>query len=150
RHAAGLGRLVGRSRSPDAWRPRSIGHSHIAAAATTQVITPRRTRLVRVPDLHDFRDALRALTAISDSELGIRQQANPESRMPNPVVVVPTRAAARHAERLVGTAAEFVTRDELYDKLHGRLAHPPRRLTSLEREVIAGRAAREAAADEEL
>jgi RecB family exonuclease len=114
------------------------------------VITPRRTRLVRVPDLHAFRDALRALTAIGDLGFGIRHQANPESRIPNPLVVVPTRAAARHAARLVGTDASLVTRDELYDRLHARLAHPPRRLTSLEREVMAGRAARDAAAGEEL
>jgi RecB family exonuclease len=123
------------------------------------VITPRRTRLVRVPDLHAFRDALRALAeGIWDSGLGIREPANPEanpkanpkSQIPNPFVVVPTRAAARNAQRLIGAGAELVTRDELYDRLHAGLAHPPRRLTSLEREVMAGRAARVAAESEEL
>jgi RecB family exonuclease len=63
---------------------------------------------------------------------------------------VPTRAAARHAQWLVGTEAELVTREELYDRLHARLPDPPRRLTALEREVIAGRAARAAATGEEL
>jgi len=106
------------------------------------VITPRRTRLVRVPHLHAFRDALRALAA--------NPETNPESRVPNPLVVVPTRAAARHAQRLVRTEADLVTRDELYDRLYARLASPPRRLTSLEREVLAGRAAREAASGEQL
>jgi RecB family exonuclease len=43
-----------------------------------------------------------------------------------------------------------VTRDELYDLLHARLATPPRRLTALERDVIAQAAARDAAAGEEL
>jgi RecB family exonuclease len=57
------------------------------------------------------------------------------------VVVVPTRAAAR----LLGTG---VTRDELYDVLHARLANPPPRLTGLERDVMAQTAARRVAARE--
>jgi RecB family exonuclease len=52
---------------------------------------------------------------------------------------VPTRGAAR----LLGTGA---TRDELYDLLHARLSDPPRRLTALERDVMAQAAARAAAA----
>jgi len=52
---------------------------------------------------------------------------------------VPTRSAAR----LLGTG---VTRDELYDLLHARLSSPPRRLTALERDVMAQAAARAAAA----
>jgi ATP-dependent helicase/nuclease subunit B len=42
--------------------------------------------------------------------------------------------------------ADVVTREELYDTLHGRLAAPPRRLTALERDVMAQAAARAAAA----
>ena len=42
--------------------------------------------------------------------------------------------------------ADVVTRDELYDRLHGRLADPPRRLSPLERDVMAQAAARAAAA----
>ena len=42
--------------------------------------------------------------------------------------------------------ADAVTRDEMYDRLQGRLADPPRRLTSLERDVMAQAAARATAA----
>src|SRR5207245_10109016 len=45
-----------------------------------------------------------------------------------------------------GDGPFFVTRDELYDLLHARLANPPRRLTALERDVIAQAAARASAA----
>ena len=83
------------------------------------MITPRTTRLVRVSDLHAFRQAITSLAGAG-------------------VVVVPTRGAAR----LLGTG---VTRDELYDLLHARLANPPRRLTALERDVMAQTAARRAA-----
>jgi hypothetical protein len=40
---------------------------------------------------------------------------------------------------------DAVTRDELYDRLHARLDSPPRRLTALERDVMAQAAARRAA-----
>jgi hypothetical protein len=46
---------------------------------------------------------------------------------------------------MVGTGPDIVTRDELYDRLHGRLADPPRRLSPLERDVMAQAAARAAA-----
>ena len=46
--------------------------------------------------------------------------------------------------RFVGCVAA-VTRDELYDRLHARLDSPPRRLTALERDVMAQAAARRAA-----
>jgi RecB family exonuclease len=83
---------------------------------------------VRVPDLSAFRQSIATLAA---EEL-------------TPVVVVPSRSAAR---QLVGTGVQVtaVTRDELYDQFHARLPHPPRRLTTLERTVIAGAAARSAA-----
>ena len=92
------------------------------------MITPRRTRLVRADNLHQFRRAITGLSASS----------------PAPLVVVPTRAAAR----LLMRGAPFidaVTRDELYDRLHERLDSPPRRLTALERDVVAQAAARSAA-----
>jgi RecB family exonuclease len=100
------------------------------------VITPRRTQLVRVADLHAFRHAIAALSA--DAAL----------------VLVPTRGAAIQLERTLAAAPpagvnrQHVTRDELYDVLHARLANPPRRLTALERDVIAQAAARAAAAGE--
>jgi RecB family exonuclease len=89
------------------------------------VITPRRTRLVRVPDLRSFRRAIAALARSGG------------------LVVVPNRAAARIND--VDGDARLVTRDELYDELHARLANPPRRLTPLERDVVAQAAARAAA-----
>jgi hypothetical protein len=141
------------------------------------VITPRRTRLVRVQDLHGFRHAIVAL---------VDQASRSGAR--NPTVVVPTRGAARQLLRLLElvqasefsaalavsafnrdlelldhihvertgrddddasdiaarAGADIVTRDELYDGLHTRLENAPRRLTSLERDVLMQRAAREA------
>jgi ATP-dependent helicase/nuclease subunit B len=95
------------------------------------VITPRRTQLVRVPDLRAFRSAIASLA----------RGATPT------VVVVPTRGSAQQLGRIVGDdAAAIVTRDEMYDLLHARLASPPRRLSPLERDVIVQAAARAAAA----
>ena len=96
------------------------------------MITPRRTRLIRVPDLHEFRRTV-AITSIQNGAATI--------------VVVPNRAAALQAERLVEPLAlfapAFLTRDELYQELHRRSAFP-RLLTPFEREAIAHAAAREA------
>src|SRR5262249_59643162 len=88
---------------------------------------PRRTRLVRVPDLRAFRAAI--------DDLGRTSAWN------DPVVVVPTRSAAA-----LVAAGVPLTRDELYDHLHARLDRAPRRLTAIERGVIAQAAARAAAA----
>ena len=143
------------------------------------MITPRRTRLVRVQSLQEFRKTIAALTAGAVQGSRFRVQGsptqnqepttNPEPRTlnqeptqnPEPrtlnlsevVIVVPTRAAAAILARTLGdaSAAEtIVTRDELYDRLHARLANPPRRLTAIERDVMAQAAARGAAAGEEL
>ena len=95
------------------------------------MITPRRTRLIRVPDLHAFRRAIG------------RCSARPEA-----LVIVPNRAAGRQIERTVSRSPDgfprFLTRDELYDELHARLGGP-RRLTAFEREAIAQSAAVRAA-----
>jgi RecB family exonuclease len=98
------------------------------------VITPRRTQLVRVPNLHAFRHAIAELCSGHSPEESADE-----------VVVVPSTSAARQLRRALEGPA-LVTRDELYDVLHGRLAGPPRRLGSLEREVMAQAAARAAAA----
>jgi hypothetical protein len=107
------------------------------------VITPRRTQLVRVTNLQEFRQTIAGLTA--DAVQGSGREAV--------VIVVPTRGAAKMLERTLGDVCEtakppIVTRDELYDLLHARLANPPRRLTALERDVIAQAAARAAASGE--
>ena len=107
------------------------------------MITPRTTQLVRVANLHAFRHAIRTLAGTENQEPRTEnpepRTPNPEPRTPNPVVVVPTRGAAR----LLGHG---VTRDELYDHLQARLANPPRRLSALERDVMAQAAARAASA----
>jgi RecB family exonuclease len=100
------------------------------------VITPRRTRLVRVPDLHALRRAVATLAADATNDL-----------FPSAAIVVPTRGAARQLQRAFrGAAPELVTRDELYDSFHARLASPPRRLAPWDREVMLHAAADEAVA----
>jgi RecB family exonuclease len=100
------------------------------------VITPRRTQLIRVPELQTFRRAIASLAeGAASAGLGAQRDV---------LVVVPTRGAARLLQHTV--EADIVTREELYDRLHGRLADPPRRLTPLERDVMAQAAARAAAA----
>ena len=96
------------------------------------MITPRRTRLLRVPNLHAFRRTILAW----HSDLREPQAA---------IIVVPSSGAARQVRRLSDDRGQFATRDELYDRLHERLANPPRRLTALERDVIAQAAARSVA-----
>jgi RecB family exonuclease len=95
------------------------------------VITPRRTRLIRVGDLHAFR---RVIGVLCDRHAA--------------VVVVPNRAAARQIARTAARrtldGALFLTRDELYEELNSRL-EAPRRLTSFERDSIAQAAALDAA-----
>lgn len=95
------------------------------------MITPRRTRLIRAADLHEFRAAIRAASATGHA------------------VVVPTRAAAVQLARSFSDNARplLITRDQLYDLLHSRLAHPPPRLNAFDREAIAQAAAGDAARD---
>src|SRR5581483_2166644 len=103
------------------------------------VITPRRTRLVRVADLHAWR---RIVSALSPGD-----SAEPADRLrPPTLVIVPTRGAARQLTRTILQTAEpsvrarvvpgFVTRDDLYDRLAERLHDRPRRLSPFEREAI--------------
>ena len=99
------------------------------------MITPRRTRLVRVPDLHAFRRAIVGLSLAGDPE-----------RLPSRVVLVPTDGAARQLRRTLQSerAPTLATREEFYDGLHARLDSPPRRLTAYDRDVMLQSAAREA------
>lgn len=107
------------------------------------MITPRVTRLVRVPDYRAMRAAIAQLAALTD--LSARRTA----------VVVPTRGAAEELRvslerRLEASRAlllpDLVTRGELYARLHAALAGAPRLLTDAEREVLLRRAARDASA----
>ncbi|MGE5359442.1 MAG: PD-(D/E)XK nuclease family protein [Bacteroidales bacterium] len=111
------------------------------------MITPRRTRLVRVPDLHAFQRAI-AHTACAADLAGARACA----------VLVPTTSAAaqlRHtlenqllldARPSPGAVAwpDLLTRDEWYERMHRARAGGPRMLSAIEREVLLGRAARSA------
>ncbi len=113
------------------------------------MITPRRTRLVRTPDLRAFHAAIAAL-ACDGGLLACRRRA----------VIVPTRAAAGELRRTIenhrtGAGAggptalalpDLVTRDDWYRLLHRRLGEAPPVASEFEREVLFGRAARQAAA----
>ena len=102
------------------------------------MITPRTTRLVRVPDLQAMHRALAECVT-----------ADPSARL---ALVVPTSGAAealrRTFERLAVTAGQcdLVTRDELYTRLHEGLRSAPPMLTAFEREVLLTRAAAAASA----
>ncbi|MBF8299925.1 MAG: double-strand break repair protein AddB [Acidobacteria bacterium] len=107
------------------------------------MITPRTTRLLRVPDLHAFRQA-----AVDLACTGTPFEAR------NRLVVVPTRAAAAYLLRsiesrlLTADAAlvlpDLITPGELAARLGERLPQHPLLLTDIEREVLAGVACRTA------
>ena len=105
------------------------------------MITPRSTRLVRVADLHGFRDAAVSL-ACGGAPFDARDR----------LLVVPSRAAAAHLVRSIENRLlaadgavllpELITRDELHLRLAERLPYPVRPLTAAEREVLLGAACR--------
>jgi len=110
------------------------------------VITVRTTRLVRVPDLHTFRDALFSL-ACEGTPFDARDR----------LVVVPTRAAAAHLLRSIEDRQpasinalllpDFITPDELPARLAERVPHDAPTLTAAEREALLGVACRTAIAE---
>jgi RecB family exonuclease len=105
------------------------------------VITPRITRLVRVPDPAAFRDALAALACEGNS-------FDARSRL----VVVPTRAASAHLvrtienrlpqERPASALPELITPGELTERLAARLGPGRPLLSGAEREALLGVACR--------
>jgi len=101
------------------------------------LITPRQTRLIRVEDLHAFRDVLSRL-CLSDEAAAMRPT----------VVIVPTRGAARQLGRTFedrrtrgSPLPDIVTREEFYELLHRQHADLPRCLTPYERDVLIAAAA---------
>jgi RecB family exonuclease len=113
----------------------------------SSAVTPRRTTLLRAPDLRSFQ------RAIADASF---PDADPV-RLRDCAVIVPTRAAGellrRALERLrlgdgrrVTAVPEIVTREDWYTRLHERLGASPPLLTAFDREVLL-RAAACAAAD---
>jgi RecB family exonuclease len=114
------------------------------------VITPRTTRLVRVPDLQAFRRAM----------VGLATGGSPLDACDR-LVVVPTRAAAAQLVRTIESTAldddrqavvlpDFATADELVFRLGERLDVRQAVLRDTEREalaMVACRAARDAGCD---
>ncbi len=106
------------------------------------MITPRRTRLVRVADLHAFRQTVVRLALGGDP-----------GRLASRLVIVPTRGAARQLRRTMSTGGDapntpdLVTREQLYERLHARLASPSRVFTAYERDVMIRAAARSASSE---
>jgi hypothetical protein len=116
----------------------------------SSAITPRRTRLLRVPNLRAFQRAI------------ARSSVRPTSSPPrHATVIVATTAAAaelRATPRIcsfgdsgqAGPRREAValpdvqTRDGWHRQMHDRLPSAPQALSRLEREVLARAAAREA------
>ena len=106
------------------------------------MITPRETRLLRVPTPRAFQ------RAIAQTVAG-RGGASP-ARV---AVLTPTRAASLQLRRTLDAVgvrpaqAAFVTRAEWYDWLRARTGSLPPLLTPVEREVIFGAAAGDATAE---
>ena len=105
------------------------------------MITPRDTRLLRVPTLRAFQRAI------------ARTAAESTGASPAPVVVVtPTREATRQlhrtfaAEGVDSRPAVLVTRNEWYAWLRERADSCPPLLTPVQREILSGAAAADAVA----
>src|SRR5262245_21378113 len=115
-------------------RPSPTRNPRSARTASSSVITPRTTRLVRAADLRSFRSILVAL-ATEGSPFDARHR----------VIVVPTRAAAHHllrsiedglSERAATVLPDMVTRAELHDRLFERAPQHMPLLTVPEREAL--------------
>lgn len=115
------------------------------------MITPRQTRLLRAPTLAAFQQAI--VSAVRRAE---ESPAQPAARARR-AVLVPTRAAAGQLRRTLAATGRarggwassdvaLLTRGDWYDWLRACVVPTRRLLTSVEREVIAGLAAREAKA----
>jgi RecB family exonuclease len=112
------------------------------------LITPRTTRLLRVPDLQAMHAAIAGAACAAPSPLAARTCA----------VLVPSHGAAEALRRTLenlllsdatpaATLPDLITRAELYDTLHQRAHGMPRRLSDFEREAIFRRAALDAVAE---
>ena len=112
-----------------ATRARSEIQSH-SSSAPTPVITPRRTRLIRVADLHAFR---RVVANLSTRQRPVRNRlpARPLAAGRRPDARRRAAARSHHRTRRAGSGpSDFATREQLYDRFCARLpGPPPRRLT---------------------
>ncbi len=133
------------------------------------MITPRITRLVRVPDLQGMQAYLCRCVAPTGASEQRERAAHAERGLRDPgsaarresegealrskmlAIVVPSRSAAEALRETIETRClsdagavvipDLVTRDEFYERLHLRRPDLPRRLSEFEREVIFRRAA---------
>ncbi len=128
------------------------------------MITPRRTRLVRVPDLQAFQraivDALPvALDAVRDCAVIVptRGAAEELRRTIENIALRPAEAPKRDSRPAAVLLPDILTRDQLYAGMHermsgcaesgsGRVAETPAMLSGFSREVLLRRAARDASA----
>jgi len=110
------------------------------------VITPRITRLVRVPDLQAMQGYI---CRCVDPER--RESEGDALGSKKLAIIVPSRGAAEALRATIETRCrgdrqallipDLVTRDELYDRLHAGWPDAPRRLAGFEREVMFRRSA---------
>ena len=100
------------------------------------MITPRTTRLIRVPDLRAMHRAIASCVVTA-----------PASKASSVAVIVPTSGAAEALHRtfeslsVPGGRFELVSREDFYTRLHERLPLAPPMLSPFEREVLLTRAA---------
>ena len=104
------------------------------------MITPRRIRLLRAPDLAGYRSLLADFAGALDAAAAA-----------NAFVLVPTAAAAEQLRRTLhrrlpnrDVLPQIGSRANLYDLLISRLAQSPRLLSAFEREAALASGAREA------
>lgn len=107
------------------------------------MITPRITRLVRVPDLQGMQAYICACV-------------DPQAAR-STAILVPSRSAAEALRATIEIRAlaespavvlpDLVTRDQFYERLHQHCPEAPARLSEFEREVIFRRAAMDAGAN---
>ena len=87
------------------------------------MITPRRTRLVRVPDLHDFRRVIAALLAAEQGKVAPPSSFNDQAWREDVVEQVTRQVIERMTDtavkQVVLDAAERLVREEI-ERIKGR------------------------------
>jgi RecB family exonuclease len=111
------------------------------------VITPRRIRLLRAPDLAAYRSVL--ADVVRDLAHVRHGYGGQDGGLADTFVLVPTRAAADQVKRTMRLPSgdggpQIGSRADLYDALIARLPSPPRMLSGFEREALLAAGAREA------
>ena len=139
RHRAA--RLVRGGRRADAVSARARRSADRDGAAGRQVITPRRIRLLRAPDLAGYRSTLVDLTRASRCLFGRRHvRARADQRGRRTTHAHARRSAARSPRRAHDRIAIAICTIALI----ARLPEPPRLLSGFEREAVLAAGAREA------